>query len=182
MAADPIAQRYAEAAFEVAKREHLTDETRDMLSALAQATRRDPEVGKWLVNPDVTSQDKLAAMERAVKGQWPWIVKALLSTMLTLGRPEYLESIAEAFAALVDRDEGRVRVLVRSARTLPDASLARLQHFVERWQGKQVVLETEVAPALIGGLEIHADHRVLNGSVQSELSALRERLRSVRVA
>ena len=182
MAADPIAQRYAEAAFETAKKDGVTDETGAMLSALAETARRDPEVDKWLVNPDVTAQEKLAALEHALKGQWPWVVKALIATMLALGRAEYLEQVAEAFAALVDRDEGRVRVLVRSARALPAASFSRLQRLLERWQGKQVALETEVAPALIGGLEIHVDHRVLNGSVQSELNALRERLRSVRVA
>ena len=182
MATDPIAQRYAEAAFEVAKRERLTEDTRATLVALAETVRRDSEVGKWLVNPDVTAQEKLAALEHALNGQWPWVVKALFATMLTLGRAEYLEQIAEAFAALVDRDEGRVRVLVRSARTLPEASRARLQRLVETWQGKRVAMETEIAPSLIGGLEIHVDHRVLNGSVQSELNALRERLRSVRVA
>ena len=182
MAADPIAQRYAEAAFDTAKKDGLTHETGAMLSALAETARRDPEVGKWLVNPDVTVEDKLAALERAVKGQWPWVVKALLSTLLSFGRAEYLQPVAQAFTALVDRDENRVRVLVRSARTLPAASLSRLQRMLETWQGKQVALETEVAPALIGGLEIHVDHRVLNGSVRSELNALRERLRSVRVA
>ena len=182
MASDPISQRYAEAAFETAKKDGTTDETGAALSALADAVRREPETGKWLVNPDVTVEDKLAALERAVRGQWPWVVKALLSTLLSFGRAEYLEQAAQAFTALVDRDQGRVRVLVRSARTLPEASRARLERIVERWQGKRVVLETEVAPALLGGLEIHVDHRVLSGSVSSELAALRERLRSVRVS
>ena len=182
MAADPIAQRYAEAAFETAKKEGVTDDTGAVLSTLAETARRDPEVGKWLVNPDVTVEDKLAALERAVKGQWPWVVKALLSTLLSFGRAEYLEQVAQAFTALVDRDEGRLRVLVRSARTLPAASRSRLQRMLEMWQGKQVALETEVVPALIGGLEIHVEHRVLNGSVRSELNTLRDRLRSVRVA
>jgi F-type H+-transporting ATPase subunit delta len=182
MAYDPIARRYAQAAFEAAKAEGLTGETREHLCALAGAASRDAEVAKWLANPDVTADEKLGALERAVQGQWPWVVKALLATMLTMGRPEYVEQIAEAFIALDDRDQGRLRVLVRSARVVSQASLTRLQRILERWQGKHVTLETEVSPALIGGLEIHMEHRVLNGSVRSELDALRERLSSVRVS
>lgn len=181
MAYDPIAQRYAQAAFEAAKAEGLTGETREHLFALAQAASRDAEVAKWLANPDVTADEKLGALERAVQGQWPWVVKALLATMLTMGRPEYVEQIAEAFIALDDRDQGRLRVLVRSARVVSQASLTRLQRILERWQGKHVTLETEVSPALIGGLQVQIDHRVIDGSVAGQLHELEQCLMRARV-
>ena len=181
MAVDPIAQRYAEAAFETAKKDGATDEMGAVLSTLAETVRRDPEVGNWLVNPDVTAPEKLAALEHALNGQWPWVVKALLSTLLSFGRAEYLEQVAQAFTALVDRDEGRVRVLVRSARTLPEASRSRLQRFLEKWQGQQVVLEAEVEPALIGGLQLQIEHQIVDGSVAGQLHELERRLMQVRI-
>jgi F-type H+-transporting ATPase subunit delta len=181
MSRDPIATRYAQAIFEAAKDDNQVDETVAHLRLIQQAIHTNPDVRQFLLNPDVDPDVKVDVLDRAVQGAWPRLVRSLLFVVLSFGRAEFLEQIVEAFEGMVDEAQGRLRVLLRSAYPLPEAVLHRLRTGLEQRVHQHVLLTTEVAPALLGGLQIFLDHQVIDGSVHYQLDALRQRLKSVRV-
>lgn len=181
MAIDPIASRYAQAAFEIARREERLSETLEQLTAIGQLIERHAELRGLMINPDVDPIDKVGILERLLKGGWAPFVKAFVEMVVARGRAEYFPQIMDAFRRLVDEAQGRLRVLVRSAHPLSEAELARLRVKLERDERKQVQLEPEVVPSLIGGVQLFLGHRVVDGSVQGQMIQLRERLQSVRV-
>ena len=182
MAYDPVAARYAEAAFGAAKAEGVVEETLEQLSLIGGLIREQAGLRQLLFNPDVDPQDKVGVLERVLKGTWSALVRAFVQMVVSAWRAEHLPQIVDAFAALVERDQGRLRVVVRTARPVPDAVLDRLRTQLERQEHKQIDVTTEEDPKLLGGLQVFLDHRVIDSSVQRQLRDLRERLSAIRVA
>ncbi|MBI2495590.1 MAG: ATP synthase F1 subunit delta [Candidatus Omnitrophica bacterium] len=181
MASDPIASRYAQALFEAAKAEGQLDDTLAQATLLVRLLHEEPDLCQFLLNPDVEPADKVGVLDRALKGSWSGLVSAFVHMVVSLGRAEFLQEIVEALQALVDEEHGRLRVIVRSARPLPEAVLGRLRTALERRERKAIELRPEIAPELLGGLQVRLDHRVIDGSIQRQLDELRERLTTVRV-
>ena len=182
MAVDPVASRYAQALFETAKVERKTDETLVQLQHLGGLLRDHAELRAFLWNPDVEPEQKLGVLDKVAPGAWSTLVRPFLLMVIGLGRAEVLPQIVEAFGAAADLDAGRLRVVVRSARPVADAQLARIKAALEHREGKHIELTTELRPGLLGGVQIQLDHRMIDGSVSRELAELRERLKSVKVS
>jgi F-type H+-transporting ATPase subunit delta len=180
-AIDPIAARYAEALFHAAKREGQLLETLEQLSLLGRLLREHDGFQHLLMNPDIDPEDKVAVVDRLLKGTWASHVRAFVHLVATMGRSASLPAMADAFEALVDAEQNRLRVIVRCARPLPEPLRARLEAALQRRERKQITLDVELDPSLLGGVHIALDHRVVDGSVQRQLEELRQRLSSVRV-
>lgn len=178
---DVIATRYAQALFDVAKTERQIDETLEHMTLVGRLIREEPALQALLWNPDVEPEDKAGVLDRTFKGSWSALVRAFLRMVASLGRAELLPDIVDAFTTRVDEAQGRLRVLVRSAHPLPDGVLERLRSQLERQERKTIELRAELAPELLGGIQVHLDHRVIDGSVRRQLQDLRQRLTSIRV-
>ena len=181
MVNDPVAARYAQALFETAKAEGRVDETMEPLTMIGQLLHEHPDLRQLMLNPDVDPEDKVGVFERVLKGSWSTLVRAFFQVVVSYGRTESLASIIRAFHAQVDADHGLLRVVVRSAHPLPEAVLVRLRKTLERRERKSIELQAEMAPQLLGGVQLLLDHRVIDGSVARQLHDLREQLAAVRV-
>ena len=181
MVHDPVASRYAQALFESAKTAAQRHEAMDQLETIGSLLTQQPILREFMWNPDVDPDDKVGLLDRTLKGGWPALVKSFIHMVVSMGRSESLPQIVEAFREAVDASEGRLRVLVRSARPVSETSLNRLRAQLEAQEHKTIEMRTELAPELLGGVQIHLDHRVIDGSVRRQLDELREQLSSVRV-
>jgi len=181
MAVDPIASRYARAAFESAQGAGKTDELLEQLSRIGQLIQGHAELRRLIINPDVDPPDKVGVLDRAMQGAWSPLTRAFIEMVVVRGRAEYLPQIADAFEAAVDAAQGRLRAQVRSAHPVGHETLARIRKHLEAREGKHIDLEADVDPRLIGGVQLVLGHRVIDGSIRRQLAELRERLLSVRV-
>ena len=181
MPVDPIATRYAQALFETAKAEGSVDETLAQLTLIGQLLHDSAGLRQLLWNPNVDPQDKVGVFDRILQQSWSALVRAFIQMVVSQGRSESLSAMVEAFAATVDADQGRLRVTVRCAHPLPDAILSRLRTQLSHREQKQIDLQTEVAPELLGGFQLFLGNRVIDGSVRRQLDDLRDRLHAVRV-
>ena len=181
MAHDPIAARYAQAIFETAKADGQLEETLEQLSVIGGLLHDHPDLRRLMGNPDVDPKDKVGILERSLNNSWSALVRAAVQMVVSMGRADLIQEIVEALQAMVDTDQGRLRVVVRSAHPLPEAILQRLRAKLEAREHQHVELHAETAPELIGGLQVVLGHRVIDGSIRRQLSNLRERLTTVKV-
>ena len=181
MSRDAIAIRYAEAAFEAATEAKDVETALEQLLLLGELLREHAEFRQLLFNPDVDPEQKLEILDRMFKSGGSESVRAFLQTVITRGRAESLPGIIEAFQAEVDRDQGRLRVLVRSAHPVSEAAMKRLRATLEHRERKDVVVTTAVDPSLIGGVQVLLDDRMLDASVRRRVADLRQALTTLRV-
>ena len=181
MVSDPVAARYAQAAFEAAKEHGEVDETLRHLSAIGTLIQDSPELQQLIRNPDVDPGDKVGVLDRTLQHSWSKLVSAFVQMVVSMGRAEALPDIAEAFQVMVDVEQGTLRALVRSAHPLPETVLARVRTRLSHRGQKSIELTTEVVPELMGGLQVIMGHRVFDGSIRRQLQELYARLHTVRV-
>ena len=66
--------------------------------------------------------------------------------------------------------------MVESARPMDQATMERVSADMGRALGKKLILKNRVVPEIVGGARVIAGNRMLDGSIQGRLDALRLRL------
>lgn len=178
---NPVADRYAHAIVEFLGEGKRLEQSVAALETLAELIRGHRELAQLLINPDVEAADKVRVIGRLLGPAWSDDVRACVDIAVAGGRAEDLPDIAQAARELVEEQQRIVHVRVRSAHPLSDALRADVVRRVEARERRTVRLTEDVDAQLIGGIQVYLDHRVWDGSIASQLRALRQRLKSVRV-
>ncbi len=175
-----IARRYARALLEVASERGSVDLVMDQLTGFAQVLQQSPDVADVLVNPAFTRAQRLAVVDGLVgaAGAVDPSVVNLLRLLVDRSRFGYLADIARVYRDLADAKVGRVRGKVTSARPLDAQVLSRLEKALEQMLQRNVVLDAQVNPRLIGGMAAQVGSVLYDGSLRTQLEELRRTLRT----
>lgn len=174
-AGSPAARHYAKAAFEVAKEKHQVPGWRSDLAQLEQIFA-DPDVTLAFANPRLDDRRRIG-LALALLPEGLDRDRANFVKLLVVGRRTDLAgAIRDRFEALVAEDEGRTELRLTLASDLPAAGRRRLTELLSEKLGREVTVEFDVDPALIGGIVIRQGDRVTDGSVRRRLSEMRESL------
>jgi F-type H+-transporting ATPase subunit delta len=169
------ARRYAEAAFEVGRRDGTVETWRRELD-LGAAVLADPTVATGLSNPAVATDRRAAALAEAIGGSISKPVLNLMVMMLRRGRIEDLPRVAAEFHRLDDQQNGVTIAHATSAAPLEPSEVSALTARLEQMTGGQVELDVVVDPSLLGGLVVRVGDRLIDGSVRGRLERLRNQL------
>jgi F-type H+-transporting ATPase subunit delta len=71
---------------------------------------------------------------------------------------------------------GLVRAKITAANRLTKARVAEIQQGLEKQTGSEVVLNVEIDPELIGGLQAEMGGKLFDGSVKTQLKRLSDTL------
>ncbi len=172
------ARRYGQAAFQIAREAGTEERWSEGLSLMAAAFS-DPEMAAVMQEARVSSADKMALVEKTLADIDPTALN-LARLLVHRGRTALAPQIAEAFQELVDAERGIAHALVTTAVPLAEGEAAAVAEKLSDMTGKQVVVETEVDEAVIGGLVARIGDKLIDGSTRSKLTALKRRLREAR--
>jgi len=100
----------------------------------------------------------------------------LAHLLVSKGRTDAAVAIAEQFARLAEEHRGLARAKAITAVPLSEADLQTLTTRLREKTGRQVVLETEVDPSILGGVVVQIGDRLIDGSTRARLEALRDSL------
>jgi F-type H+-transporting ATPase subunit delta len=173
-ALEVAARRYAQAAFELASRDKTTDEWASALEAIAEFTS-EADIKRVLENTRVGQGTKLQLIGAGL-GDLPRLPFNLARLLVSKGRTNLAPDIAVAFRDLVNVERGIAHARARTAVPIDDAELATLTTRLRERTGKNVILETEVDPSLLGGIVIQIGDQLVDASTKARLQALRDNL------
>ena len=166
---------YARALFEAAKERDRVDVAREQLAELAEALATMPELEAFLVNPQLDPDVKASVLDEVTTGADP-VVRNFVRLVASKGRAGQLRAIAEEFEAIVDREQGRVKVELTTAYELDDKEAAAIVAQIEKSSGRTVEATRSVDPDLIGGMILQAGSLRVDASVRGRLDRLRREL------
>ena len=182
MAGTGWAKRYAQAVFEIATSapsgevEQALDIWTSELDTVVEALSN-PEFLGFLRHARVPPDKKVASIKEVLP-QASTLVRNMVSLMVSKGIVEHLPQVKTEFSRLVDRHRGIERVKAYSAVALDQPDKDRIREYVMRMVNKDVALETEVDPSIIGGLVIRVGDKLLDGSTRTKLLSLKSELES----
>jgi F-type H+-transporting ATPase subunit delta len=165
---------YAEALFEAARERGELEETLDNLREFVNALEENEELGLFFYGTQIAEREKRRAIDQLTEGM-TLSTTNFLKVLSDNGRTEILEDVARRYEDLVKDHMGRVEVRLTTAVDLSDETLNRVKDRLGKiLEGKDVILETEVAPDLVGGAVFSFGGQRIDGSVRGQLLSLRD--------
>jgi len=165
---------YAEALFEAARERDELEEVLSDFGEFTGALHESEELRLFFYGGQIPERQKRRALDGLTEGMKTSTTN-FLKVLVDNGREEILEEVLARYEELVKEHLGKVEVEVTTAVDLSDDQLDRLK---ERLGGvleaREIILETNVDPGLIGGAVFRFGGRLMDGSIRGRLQSLRE--------
>jgi F-type H+-transporting ATPase subunit delta len=171
-----LSRRYTKALFQLAREagqeEKIGQEIESFLAAYTGS-----QLQTVLTNPAFGMDSrKRIVIEISNKLQLSILAIHFLSLLLERDRLTYLPSIVARYRRLLNEAKGRVEAKAVGASALEAAMLDRLREVLHRISGKEIVLQQETDPSLIGGVLVEFEGKVYDGSVRTQLDNMKQRI------
>ena len=170
-----IARPYANAVFDLAKRDGNLEQWSGMLAVL-DATTQHPTVARLLDSPDLPAAAKAFRLAEVCGDELDDRGKRFLQSLAEHDRLALINEIRTQFEELLAEEQKSLEVEVISAYPLTDAQGEALKQALNRKFDKEISIESRVDTSLIGGAVIRAGDMVIDGSVRGKLHKLAENL------
>jgi len=170
--ASAAARRHARAAFQIALERNELDIWLGDLERLSQAVK-DPKVFAFLENPKVHLDNKVKVLRKGLAGINPMVLN-LAMLLVSRGRLNIVTDIAQEYGRMVDEKKGIAHADVLAAVPLSSDDENKLARRLGDIIGSKVVVSTDVAPEIIGGLVIKVGDKLIDGSTKSQFTALKK--------
>jgi F-type H+-transporting ATPase subunit delta len=176
-----IARKYAAALFSSSKRIQQLEGISADLEAISDLLIKFPHLKIFLESPQISEKEKEELFAISFKERISEALYSFLLLVLSKHRIPYLLHMAKEFKKLVKEDQGIVSARLISARQLEPSVSNALKVELEKTSGKKVEMETQIDPALIGGMIIILGDRIIDRSIRHQLSQLKEQMSAIRV-
>lgn len=170
-----IARPYANAAFDIAKRENVLDQWSRMLAVINTVTDND-NVKVLLDSPDMPATAKAFRLAEICGDELDDRGKKFLQALAEHDRLTLIGEIRTQFEELRAEEERSLDVQVVSAYAMTEAQSSQLASALNAKFAKDISIETSVDKSLIGGAIVRAGDVVIDGSVRGKLNKLAETL------
>jgi F-type H+-transporting ATPase subunit delta len=171
-----VAHKYARALFDVALEEGDAETAASELDSISRLREEDPTFLEFLVSPEVQLDQKRRFIDAVFKPRVSPLVVSLLHLLGEKGRINVLPEVCEQYRRLMEEHQGRVRAQVQTAVALSGDQEGRLKKELDRITGKDVIVEKQVNPSLLGGVVVYVGNKVIDRSLQHGLKEMREAL------
>jgi len=166
-----LARPYAKAAFELARSDNNLAAWDDMLSAAALVTSEE-RMTDWLQSPHSTADKAVEIITEAMGGDADPRFQSYLGVLADNGRLLLFAEISRMFGQLRQIAEKRLTVRIVSAVALQNSETERLQSALTKRFDREITLNNEIDPDVLGGAIVYAGDQVIDGSLLGRLKRL----------
>lgn len=173
-----VGKRYGKALYELAVEQQKTDEVYQELLKLRDVFKGIPDLGNILSDVRLTIDEKRSIMDRLTE-HFDGIVKNFLNVAYEYNRVDSIPLMIDEYERRYDDDTGLVLGTVTTAVPLSDEQLTKLEVKVADIFGyEKATLTPMIDPKIIGGVIVEAQHRVIDGSIATQLERMRTAIKN----
>ena len=168
-----LAGRYATALFELARDEKKIDSVESSLDKLSAALDQSDDFRTLTTSPLLSRADAgkgVAAAAAAMK--LDPLTANFLGVLAGNRRLAQLPQVIRAFRTLAARHRGEATAEVISAHPLDDDQVAALKAQLKKRVGRDVTLDLNVDPDILGGLVVKIGSQMIDSSIRTRLNTL----------
>jgi F-type H+-transporting ATPase subunit delta len=176
MTTSDVARVYARTLFDLATAADSVDATDEGIRAVVEAVRGHIDLRQALTDTQVPVEKKRDVLREIFGEQVTPEALSIVTLAVDRGHTDSLGDIARIFGEIAEEERGIVVADVTTAVELDDATRASIKDKLSASLGRPVALRERVDASIVGGAIIKVAGRVLDGSVASQLDAMRIRL------
>jgi F-type H+-transporting ATPase subunit delta len=169
-----LAQRYAIALFELAQEEHALDPVAKDLETLRQLIDGNDDLKRLVKSPVFTREEQGAAIGAILdRVKVHALTRRFVLFVATQRRLFAFQDIARSFAQRLADLRGEMTARVTSASQLSSTQVAALKATLKTaFGGRDVALDAQVDPSLLGGIVVKVGSRMIDSSLRTKLTNL----------
>ena len=171
-----LGRRYAKALFQLARdaaqEEKIGRELEQFYRAYTES-----DLQQVLVNPAFALEVRKKILAQVTQAeQLSELTRHFLSLLADRDRLPHLAGIVGCYRRLLNEAKGRVEAKVISVSPLEPDWVDQLRGQLHGISGKDVVLQQETDPGLLGGLFVELEGKVYDGSIRTQLENMKQRI------
>ena len=172
-----LAKRYAKALLTLGREDGNYEKYGEELDQFVTLWEETPEFADAASNPLYAKENRQVICGAVVEkmGMSP-VFKSLIDLMLEKNRLPIIPEVRSFYQKLLDEMVNLSRAKVTSATPLSEKAVESIKASLEKTTGSSIMIEVEVDPELIGGVVARVGDLVLDGSVRSQLTNIKETL------
>ena len=170
-----IARRYAEAVFQIARRQNTVDRTLEDVQGIAQLFGH-RKLSYLLREPKVPAQRKEKVLREALTS---YVLPTSLNLALLIVQRELVEvthNIGTELEKLVLDYRNQAVAEVTTAAEMDEVEGGQVKQALEHTTGKQIIMHTRIDPAIMGGVVARVGDQIIDGSIRNRLHVLQQQL------
>jgi len=168
--ADAIENLAVEAQAAAADKNGELEKVENQLFDFARVLRANPELRQALNTSADTDLGKVILLESIVKGKYANSTLNLLVKVVSLRRGRSIDATLAAYSHYVSTRKDRLVAHVKSAVELSDAQLSKLNAALSKQMGRDVHINLEIDPKVLGGISIRYADDVIDGTIVNRLA------------
>lgn len=169
-----LAKEYGAALFHLALEKKDQAHFFDALKAVENAFSEHPMYPELLASPSILLSERIAALEEAFGKSLPEEVLSFLKLLVEKGRIGLFSEAVSEFKALMDAEAHTFKAYITSAVELTEEEKASLIEKLEKKENGTVSAEYQIDPAIIGGVVVEMNGKILDGSIRHRLHLVKE--------
>ena len=168
--ADAVEHLAVEAQSAAAEKSNEQESLENELFDFARALVANPDFRQALNTSADSDEGKLALLDSVVKGKYASSTVTLLQKVVTLRRGRSIDATLAAYAHFVSTRNNRVVAHVKSAIALSADQQKKLVAALTKQMGKDVHVNIEIDPKVLGGISIRYADDVIDGTMVNRLA------------
>ena len=165
-----IANRYAEALFQIGEEEKLTDMLYQELSEIVNLIK---------VNQDLFSILKSPVISKIFEDKININIKNFLKILIEQDRISFISDISDSYKELLNEKNNILEGFVISAIPMKKEEIKELEEKLSEKYNKNVTLENKVDKSILGGVLVRLGNEEIDGTVKTRLDKMKEQLSQV---
>lgn len=168
-----VSNRYATSFFKVGIELEKVDSYYNDLALIADALKMDENLYKVLTHPRIIVSDKKEVVSQLFEKRVEQETLNFLFIIIDKNRSSELTSIIKEFNRIYDEYKNVLNVLAITAVELKEDEKEKLVKQLEELTKRNIKLEKEVDPSIIGGVILKTDSSIIDGSILKQLEDMK---------
>lgn len=177
MAELTVETTYGEALLEAARETGTTERILEEGDTLLQILEEEPELRSFMNYPAISADEKKEVLGKIFEGRICTQLLNFLYVLVDKRRTMCIGNILKIYRTLMEKEEGYTYGTIYSVIRLSEERLAELESQTSRLLRTNVRLENEIDPALIAGVKILIDGKIIDASYKRRFDELAGRLK-----
>ena len=176
---DVIANRYAEALFQIGEEENKTDNLYNELKEVSSLITTNNDLNNVMKSPLVSKNEKIQLIDTLFAGKIDNDLKNFFKILVEKGRITSVEAIEATYKELLNEKNNILEGYVISAVPMDNEKIKELETELSKKYNKNVTLENKVDKSVLGGVLVRLGNTEIDGTIKTRLEGLKNQLSQV---
>jgi len=168
-----LVRRYAKALFRVAVEKDILEKISADLTAFNEALQANPAFHRYLWSPEISRKEKEKTVDKLFGDQLSAEFFNFIQVLLKNGRQNFFPDMVQEFYKHQDAYFNRIKVRATTAVPLSKEELTLIRSKLSKDLRKEVMVQPEVNPGILGGIRLRIDSTVFDASLKGKLLRMR---------